>query len=812
MIFRATLRRSTLYGLAIAAVQALAVLAAIGQPVTDYSTFPASSIFVQDHQLTVEYGALAVRGQHAYVLGNPLDLATTNPRIIRTFAWDASPLVTSCADITVTSDANSSLIDVLQHGSWLYVAVSNLGSTSNSIKVYSLAEEDGAPTLVQSRSLSSVTPKHIRLMIASNDDAYLLAEEYVDPTTRLSCYALDPTTGEVAATVTSAVQVTPNIYDIVVTGDTAVIAEWYGYPAVYRVRAMNYADPADPLSGAPTATYNIPERLAVGLDGTTIFVGESIRDENEVRSEVFSLGANQYGPALSHVTNFSHNAGTFGFACDGTVLFAGTDNAFSKFDVTNPASPVALPSCCLGEEAAAHLVPFAGSVLATGNAGHDFSVFRVNVATPIVEAAAFSTYGTYDIGDALAYKRHGGTEEYCYVANDNGIGVMYLVGSGAVHMGTVLGTPVRSLAWGGANLLVACTGSANAHLLDVGSDPSAPAFIATMASTGTTQGAAVFGNRLYLAAGSAGVEVWDITDPAHPSRLWIVSAAASARAISVRRQGGVTLAYVACGASGMKVINVTSSGLTNPVGQVGTTNAERIVLRGNYAYVADRSGGVRVVDISTYSNPTLVSPGIAAHDALGVALMGNGLYVADGRTVHVYDIASPSAPSYGGFLDVGVDVMGLAVSGRVWAAGGSKLYVAYVQSGAKPNIIASSEVAASSANPETGAAVWTMSWRSHEWSDPDLLEVDLWDWILDEGCRSYGSDPGTALAYGDLGVETEVVPAIEGGFWNILRFDTGECAAVCKYTLRGRCAVIDWEGYQTTSSNKRIEQTFCIGE
>ena len=53
-----------------------------------------------------------------------------------------------------------------------------------------------------------------------------------------------------------------------------------------------------------------------------------------------------------------------------------------------------------------------------------------------------------------------------------------------------------------------------------------------------------------------------------------------------------------------------------------------VAVIGNYAYVADCTGGLKIIDISSKTNPTLVGS-IATSNAYGVAVAGNYAYVAD---------------------------------------------------------------------------------------------------------------------------------------------------------------------------------------
>ena len=55
-----------------------------------------------------------------------------------------------------------------------------------------------------------------------------------------------------------------------------------------------------------------------------------------------------------------------------------------------------------------------------------------------------------------------------------------------------------------------------------------------------------------------------------------------------------------------------------------------VAVSGNYAYVADYTAGLQVIDVSNPANPQRVGGYDTSGDALGVAVSGNYAYVADG--------------------------------------------------------------------------------------------------------------------------------------------------------------------------------------
>jgi hypothetical protein len=87
---------------------------------------------------------------------------------------------------------------------------------------------------------------------------------------------------------------------------------------------------------------------------------------------------------------------------------------------------------------------------------------------------------------------------------------------------------------------------------------------------------------------------------------------------------------MADGTAGLQVINVSNPANPQRVGGCATLeNALRVVVNGNFAYVADGGGGLQVIDVSNPANPQRMGGHITAGHASGVAVSGNYAYVAD---------------------------------------------------------------------------------------------------------------------------------------------------------------------------------------
>ena len=89
-----------------------------------------------------------------------------------------------------------------------------------------------------------------------------------------------------------------------------------------------------------------------------------------------------------------------------------------------------------------------------------------------------------------------------------------------------------------------------------------------------------------------------------------------------------------------------------------------VAVSGNYAYVADGTNGLCVIDISTPTSPSEVSLIDTPGQALNVAVAGNLAYVADDTGgLCVVDVSTPASPVEVGLRATLVEAKGVTVSG-----------------------------------------------------------------------------------------------------------------------------------------------------
>jgi len=189
-------------------------------------------------------------------------------------------------------------------------------------------------------------------------------------------------------------------------------------------------------------------------------------------------------------------------------------------------------------------------------------------------------------------------------------------------------------------------GSAGLQVVDV-SDRSNPRIVASLATPGNAADLRVVGNRVYLAAGTAGLLIIDISNPPSPALLGSL-ATGDARDVAVSGN----LAFIAAGSSGLQIANIgnpaepvligsaTASGACSP----GTSKG--VALSGNFAVVAAGSGGLQVVNISDPANPQVLGcVAMPSNDAQKVQVKGSTAFVAPYTdSLQIVDFSVPSSP------------------------------------------------------------------------------------------------------------------------------------------------------------------------
>ena len=171
-------------------------------------------------------------------------------------------------------------------------------------------------------------------------------------------------------------------------------------------------------------------------------------------------------------------------------------------------------------------------------------------------------------------------------------------------------------------------------------------------------------------------------------------------------------AYVADGGSGLRVVDVSTPSNPTEVGFYDTPGgAEGVAVAAGYAYVAD-GYGLRVVDVSDPTNPTEVGFYDTPGSAHGVAVAGGYAYVTDWQGLRVVDVSTPSDPTEVGFYDTPGWAEGVAVAGGyayVADGSGGLLILRFTGGGDTTPPAAITDLAASTG---TGAGEIDLTWTA----------------------------------------------------------------------------------------------------
>jgi len=141
-----------------------------------------------------------------------------------------------------------------------------------------------------------------------------------------------------------------------------------------------------------------------------------------------------------------------------------------------------------------------------------------------------------------------------------------------------------------------------------------------------------------------------------------------------------TLAFVADGWSGLRIVDVADPSALNEVGNYTQQyfRATKTVVDGQYAYVVHWLKFVHIVDVSDPTNPVFVSEMGFPVGANDIELAGGYAYLVGGWAyLQVYDVSNPQIPiwrTYYVVVDGGAEGLGIAVDGRY-------AYVAACESG-----------------------------------------------------------------------------------------------------------------------------------
>ena len=180
---------------------------------------------------------------------------------------------------------------------------------------------------------------------------------------------------------------------------------------------------------------------------------------------------------------------------------------------------------------------------------------------------------------------------------------------------------------------------------------------------GGSEAVYVTGSKAYVGEGPSLV-ILDITDPA---KLIVLGKTAPGPGFITDVMVVGQYAYMVDSFGDLRIVDVTDPAQPRTVGLADTPGySNGVYVLGALAFLANGFDGLRVVNVANPLAPSEVgaydTPGIA----YGVVAVGNFAFVADGSSgLRIINVATPTTPSEAGFYDTPDDARGLDVANNI---------------------------------------------------------------------------------------------------------------------------------------------------
>lgn len=196
-------------------------------------------------------------------------------------------------------------------------------------------------------------------------------------------------------------------------------------------------------------------------------------------------------------------------------------------------------------------------------------------------------------------------------------------------------------------------------------DPEAPVVVGTSAPLpGIVQGISVSGEYAYVAA-EWGVHIFDISEPTAPAEVGFFATPGVAKDVTVDDQ----YAYIADSSDSLLILDITNLEIPKLTGALvlvgGRSDHMGVDVRDGIAFVA--SGyGLKVVDVHDPANPVLTgdyAPYGSGAEALDIVVIGTHAYYLDMASLTIFDVADPIWPFETGQVQYFHNARALSVDG-----------------------------------------------------------------------------------------------------------------------------------------------------
>jgi hypothetical protein len=430
-----------------------------------------------------------------------------------------------------------------------------------------------------------------------------------------------------------------------------------------KVQIASYSDPTAPVKIGSVILPDVVEDLVrTSINGTQYLVASG-------GSKMWLINVqNPTTPSLVSTVDVAPGTVCEGIATSSTYAFvAAGGGGFRIYNIATPSSPTFVSSIDSLEYCESVIISGQYAYIAAGSRSHIVDISNPESPLYVGRIAGYGGYHQY------INVRSG----YAYICDyDNGLQIINVTNPASpTNVMTIpSGSRTARIIFDG-NYGYVAVGDSGMYVYNV-VNPASPAFASKIKTIGRAAslyyGAVSIGGvptgHIFIANRNPapGVSAINVSDPLSPTTSSFLAALPSATGsayVPFYMDGKV---YVAYGIAGLRIIDVSTP--SNPT-LLGTANlggdSRDVVANGNYAYVAARDSGVYVVNITDPANPvkeyTIKTP-----RARGISISGNKVYVATSDSGMAYiDISNPPGLSVADYSGSSVYGENVAVDGNV---------------------------------------------------------------------------------------------------------------------------------------------------
>lgn len=209
------------------------------------------------------------------------------------------------------------------------------------------------------------------------------------------------------------------------------------------------------------------------------------------------------------------------------------------------------------------------------------------------------------------------------------------------------------------NIAYIADGTGGLRLVDL-SNPDSPVALGTYAPTGNVFGVFLQTNLLYLALGSNGIAILDVSEPTQPAFVSAFDTPGTALNLDVTNGH----AFIADGEGGLLILSVTNPAAPVSLGTVPTSGSTHDVrVSGGLVFAAEGTGGLKIISATNPTLPVVIGSHASPGSANAVRLANNRAYVANGSAgLLILDVQNPALPqplgSYPATNAIALDLVG----------------------------------------------------------------------------------------------------------------------------------------------------------